>query len=184
MKRDDLIKLGIAEDVVDKIMALHGADIEGHKAKLTATQTEADVLKKQIEEANKTIEGFRGMDIDGIKRAADEWKAQAEQAQKDAEAQVASLRFEHALDGALSGAKAKNAKAVRALLDMSGLKLNEADGTIIGLNDQLEKIKSESDYLFQDDTPTPKIVTGGSPKTVIGDSVISAARKAAGLPTE
>lgn len=78
MKREDLIKLGIAEDLVDKIMALHGSDIEGHKTRLTTVQTELDGLKKQLSEANTAIEGFKKLDVDGIKAAADEWKAKAE----------------------------------------------------------------------------------------------------------
>jgi len=183
MKREDLIKLGIADEVVDKVMALHGADIETHKTRLTAAQTELDGLKAQLGEANNQIEAFRGMDVDGIRRAADEWKAKAEQAEVDAKKQLDDLRFNHALDGALSGAKAKNAKAVRALLDLAGMKLND-DGSIVGLTEQLENIKTENGYLFEDDQPTPRIVSGGQPKTVIGDPVILAARRAAGLSTK
>jgi len=182
MKREDLIKLGVAEDVVDKIMAAHGKDIEDHKSKLATAQTELDNLKSQLKDAGEAIEGFKKLDIDGVKKSADEWKAKAEQAEKDAQAQVAQLKFEHALDGALTGAKAKNAKAVKALLQADALKLNE-DGSILGLKEQLEKIKSEADYLFESDAPTPKVVAGGNNKSVITDPMILAARKAAGLPT-
>jgi hypothetical protein len=180
MKREDLTKLGLAEDVIDKIMGLHGSDIEGHKAKQTSTATELEGIKAQLLEAGKQIEAFKGMNVDQIKASADEWKAKAEQAAADGAAQVAALRFDHALEGALSGAKAKNSKAVKALLDNGSLKMNE-DGSILGLKEQLEKIKSENDYLFNDVAPTPKIVTGGNNQSVIGDAVVIAARKAAGL---
>ncbi len=183
MKREDLIKLGVAEDVVDKIMAMHGADIEGHKTRTTASQTELEGMRTQLGEANKQIEAFRGMDVDGIRRAADEWKAKAEQAQAEAKKQVDDLRFNHALDGALSGAKAKNAKAVRALLNLDGLKLDN-EGNLVGLTEQLEKIRTDNDYLFESDQQPPRIVTGGQPKSVIGDPMIQAARRAAGLPIE
>lgn len=183
MKREDLIKLGIAEDMVDKIMALHGADIEGHKTKLTAAQTELDGLKKQISDATATIEGLKKLDPEALQRAVDEWKAKAEQAQADAKKQLDDLRFNHALDGALAGAKAKNAKAVRALLNMDGLKL-DGEGNLVGLTEQLEKIRTDNDYLFESDQPTPKITTGGQSKSVIGDPIIQAARRAAGLPVE
>jgi len=182
MKREDLVKLEIAEELVDKIMALHGKDIEKHKTDLAAVTTERDGLKTQLADANTAIEGFKKLDVDGIKAAADEWKAKAEQAEKDAQAQIHTLKFEHALDGALTGAKAKNGKAVRALLQADALKLNE-DGSILGLKEQLEKIKSEADYLFESDEPAPKIVAGGKSKSVITDPMILSARKAAGLPT-
>jgi hypothetical protein len=93
------------------------------------------------------------------------------------------LKFDHALDGALSGAKAKNPKAVKALLSSDALKYNEADGSIVGLNEQLEKIKSENDYLFADAKEPPKIIAGGNNQSVVGDLQLEAMRKGAGLPT-
>ena len=182
MKRDDLIKMGIEEGVVDKIMALHGSDIEGNKAKLTTAQTEVDGLKVQLAEASEQIQAFKGMNIDQIKASADEWKTKAELATADAQKQIAALRFDHALDGALTGAKARNAKAVKALLSADALKFNEADGSIVGLNEQLAKIKTENDYLFETEGDNVKIVAGGNSQSVLGDSVINAARQAAGLP--
>ena len=52
------------------------------------TYSEADytALKNQLDEANQAIQNFKNMDIDGIKKSADEWKQKAEaleQAQKD-----------------------------------------------------------------------------------------------------
>lgn len=185
MNAEDLKKLGLEdEEVIQKIIVLHGKDIEGHKTKLTTAQTELDSTKAQLAEANKAIEGFKGMDIEGVKKSADEWKTKAETAQAEAAKQVAALKFEHTLGDALTGAKAKNAKAVKALLDLENLKLNETDGSIIGLDDQLKKIKESNDYLFDSETPLPKVVVGGNNKSVITDSVVQAARKAAGLPVE
>lgn len=181
MNKKELTDLGIAEDVAEKIIVLHGKDIESHKSKLTAAQADADATKAQLAEASKQIEAFKGMDIEGVKKSADEWKVAAEKAKTDAEAQLHALKFDHALDGALTGAKAKNLKVVKALLNTNDLKLGE-DGSIVGLNDQLEKVRSENDYLFESDEKPPKIITGGQSKSVISDAVVEAARKAAGLP--
>lgn len=182
MKREDLEKIeGLSKEAIDKIMALNGADIEKHKTAAETAKTEADGLKTQLTEANKQIEAFKGMDVEGVKKSADEYKAKFEQAQADAKKQVDQLKFDHALDGALTTAKAKNAKAVRALLNTELLKLAD-DGSISGLNDQIAKIKTDNDFLFEDDKPGPKIVAGGNNKTVLSDPVIMAARKAAGLP--
>jgi len=181
MKREDLIKLGIAEDMVDKIMALHGSDIESHKTKQSTTEAELKTAKDQLIEANKQIESFKGMDIEGVKKTADEWKSKAEQAAKDAADQVAKLKFDHALDGALTGAKAKNPKAVRALLDTEQLKFNDADGSIIGLKDQLEKIQKENDYLFASDDQPPTIVLGSNNQSVHTDAFEAAMLKGAGI---
>lgn len=184
MKREDLTKLGVAEDLVDQVMALHGKGVEKAKADLATANTELEGLKKQLADANSAIEGFKKLDVDGIKAAADEWKAKAEAAQAEAQQQVQALKFDHALEQALSGAKARNPKAVRALLDVANLKLNEADGSVIGLDAQLKQVKEANEYLFESDAATPKIVAGGNNKSVMTDAVVLAARKAAGLPVE
>jgi hypothetical protein len=65
---------------------------------------------------------------------------------------------------------------------MNNLKLNEADGSIIGLDDQLKKVKESSNYLFEGDEKTPRIVIGANSKPVILDKVEAAMRLGAELP--
>lgn len=184
MKREDLKKLlgdQASDELVDKIMAEHGKGIEKFKSDLAAAQQELEGITSQLTEASKQIESFKGMDIEGVKKSADEWKARAEQAAQDAQAQVSKLKFDHALESALTGAKARNAKAVTALLNTELLKLTD-EGAISGLKEQLETIQKEHDYLFESDTPPLKIVAGGNNKSITSDAVLDAARKAAGLP--
>jgi hypothetical protein len=182
MKREDLKKLGVADDLIDSIMALHGADIEAHKAKVTTAEETVTNLQTQLETANKQIEQFKGMKIEEIQAAADDYKAKFEKAQADAATQLAQVKFDHAIDGALKDAKAKSPKAVKALLDLAGLKLAD-DGTVSGLTEQLEKIRTENDYLFDGDTKTPRIITKTNNQTVLNDAQMAAMRKAAGLTT-
>jgi hypothetical protein len=180
MKREDLVALGIEGEALEKVMALHGQDIEKQKSALVAAQTELGTTQGQLTEANKAIEGFKGLDVAGIKAAADEWKVKAEQAQADAEAKVSALKFDYALDSALTGAKARNPKTVKALLNMEGLKLT--DEGVLGLKEQLETIKSANDFLFESDVPAPKVVAGSNNQSVVGDSFMQALRQGAGLP--
>ena len=180
MNKADLIALGVSEEVAGQVIILHGKDIESHKTQIAAAQAASEALKGQLAEADKVISGFKELDVDGIRAAADTWKVKAEQAEAESAAKVTALKFDHALDGALIGAKARNATAVKALLSRESLSLQE-DGSLSGLAEQLEKIKTENDYLFESATPLPKIVTGGGAVTVTSDPVIAAARKAAGL---
>ena len=184
MKREDLKALELTDEAIDQIMKLHGKTVEAQKATVTEAEKQVEALQGQLEEATKTIEGFRELDVDGIKAAADDWKSKAEQAKAEAEAEIGRLKFDHALEGALAGAKAKNAKAVKALLNFEELKLSQEDGSIIGLDKQLEKVRADAEYLFETDKPTPTIVTKGEGKNVITDSMVLAARRAAGLTIE
>jgi small-conductance mechanosensitive channel len=150
MKREFLEELKLEKELIDKIMAENGKDIEAEKAKVTTKSAEIDGLKTQLNEANKQIESFKGMDIEGIKKAADEYKTKAEQAEVEAKKQIEKLQFEYSLESELQKAGARNPKTVKALLNMESLK--NADGAIIGLKEQLEKLKTDEAYLFNAET--------------------------------
>lgn len=165
MKTEFLKGLNLPQEVIDKIMAENGKDIAAEQKKAEKIIQErdgyklkAENLETQVNDANAEIQKFKDMDVEGIKQAAEDWKEKAEKAKSDADAQISEMKFDYALTAALTGAKAKNAKAVKALLNMDGLKLT--DDKIIGLDEQLSQIKEENDYLFESDEPAPTIVKG------------------------
>ena len=167
MKTEFLKSLNLSQEVIDKIMAENGKDIavEQKKAEKVIQERDsyklkAESLETQVNDANTEIQKFKDRDIDGIKKAADDWKETAEKAKADADKQISQMKFDYALSAALTGAKAKNTKAVKALLDMDGLKFNDNDGKIVGLDEQLAQIKTDNDYLFESDEPAPEFVKG------------------------
>lgn len=186
MKREFLKELGLTDEQIDKIMGENGKDIEAQKAKTLIADEASKAVLKQLEEANAQIEGFKAMKIEDVQKAAAEWEGKARAAEEAAGAQVKQLKFDHALDAALIAAKARNPKAVRALLDLEQLSkgFNETDSSFSALETQLKEIRDSNGFLFEDNTPTPKIVTGGQNKSVLSDPVILAARRAAGLSNE
>ncbi len=175
-----LEKAGLEPEVLNKIIIEHGKDIEKHKTDLEAAQTTAENLQTQLDEANKQIKGFKEMDIESVKKSAEDWEAKAKTAQQEADEQIKQMKFAHALDGALTAAKVKDPVSVKAHLKVDDLKLAE-DGSIVGLNEQLESLIEEKDYLFDSEKPDPKIVTNTNNTTVVGDAFEAAMRKGAGL---
>lgn len=180
MKREFLknFKVGESElpkEVIDAILDENSRDIEATKTKFA----DYDEIKTQLEEANKSIESFKGMDIDGVKAAADEWKTKFEEAERTHAEKLAEMTFNGVLDTAISGAKGKNAKALRGLLDIEALKAssNQSDD----IKAALDALKESDGYLF--DTDTPPVYAGGTGGTPIGggDPGINAIRAAAGL---
>ena len=121
-----------------------------------ALREQRDALKSQLKEANDQIESFKGMDIEGVKAKAEEYKQKYEAEQAASEQKLNALKFDYAIESALGAAKAKNVKAARALLNTEALKLTD-DG-VVGLNEQLEKIKEENAFLFEDSEPKRRYV--------------------------
>lgn len=106
MKREEIKALlgdgNISEkldSIIDAIMKANGADIEKHKKEVEKLEeknknleSELTTNKQTLDEANAQIEKFKGMDIEGIKAGAEEWKTKYETAQ--AEVQKAKEQFE------------------------------------------------------------------------------------------
>ena len=75
----------------------------------------------------------------------------------DYENKINQIQFDYALDGALTNAKSKNNKALKALLDMNSIKYQE--GKLEGLQEQIEALQKDASYLF--DLNTAPTNTGG-----------------------
>lgn len=121
-----------------------------------------DQLKErdeQLEELGKKAKGHNELQQQ-ILELQEKHKKQAEEYQRKLDQQ----QFDFALEKALSSAKARNPKAVKALLDLETVKLDE-DGTLKGLEDQIKKLRESDGYLFEEAEETsqankPTFTTG------------------------
>ena len=105
--------------------------------------------EKQLRETTEQLSGLK--DKAGL---ADEYKSQidklteSQKAEKEGfEKQIVEMRHGYALDAALTAAKARNVKAVKAMLDMD--KITWEGDAIKGLDDQLKAIRESDGYLFE-----------------------------------
>lgn len=161
MKREFLEGLGLEKDVIDKIMAENGNDINREKAK-------ADEYKSQLDTAKETLKGFEGVDVSALQ--GEITKLNGTLAAKEAEykSKIADMEFDSVLEAAINGSKAKNAKAVKALLDLDTLKSSKNQTEDI--KKALEAVKADNDYLFGSDEP---ILNPVAPQSGTGSKGIS-----------
>ncbi len=106
---------------------------------LGLTEEQAEKVLLEMTELQKTVK-------ERDKQLADLQEQNAEQ-EKAHQAELAQVKLNNAIDNALAAAGAKNNKAVRALLDLSGVKLEE-DGKLAGFAEQLEALQKSDGYLF------------------------------------
>ena len=149
MNKDFLIAQGVPEANVEAIMAEHGKSVQAEQAKANTEKVRADGLETQLQTANTKLEGYDPA-----------WKETMKKEKASAQEEIEKLKFGYAIEAALKENKAKNNKAVMALLDMKGLKQN--GDSIVGLSEQLESIKKENDYLFESEEKPPKFVMPSS----------------------
>ena len=156
------------------------------KEKFDALKAEADDLQAQLSEANDTIQGFKDMDIDGIKAAADDYKQKYDDAKQDYEEKLAEMELDNMLQEKLSGVSFSSEYARKGVFEEIKAKgLKQDNGQILGFDDALNAIKEANPNAFANEKPTGK--TGGghmSGGDLDADVFIASARKAAGLETE
>lgn len=170
MKREDIVALGIEDkDVLDKILTLNGADIEKQKASVTALTAERDNYKEQLTAANQQIEQFKGLNVEQIQQAANDWKQKYEAAEADYQSKLAERDYNDAALAALTDVNftSKAAKtAFLSLLQEKQLKLES--GKLVGFDDILNQAKADDPAAFASDKPAPQFTgAGGNPSPAV-----------------
>lgn len=162
MKREFLQNLKVndqplSKEVIDAIMAENGRDIESAKKPFA----DYDTIKQQLDDARSTIKGFEDQDIDGVRKAAQDWEKKYNDAIAAHQQELADRDFSQLLETAITGFKGKNVKAISALLDvdvLKGSKNQEAD-----IKAALEGLKKDNGYLFDGEgTPPPYSAGAGT----------------------
>lgn len=163
MKKENLIEMGLTEEQAQKVMD----SIDGNfvtKARFNEVNEENKTLKKSVSDRDKQLEDLKKSSGDNAalqQQISDLQKANADQ-QKAHEAELNQLKLDNAVEVAISGAKAKNSKAVKAMLDMSKIKVGE-DGKLYGFDEQIEALKKSDVYMFDVEQQTQQQFTGFQP---------------------
>lgn len=123
------------------------------KHKFDEKNDEAKEYKRQLAERDEQLKdlGKKAKDHEELQQTIKDLQKENEDAKKDYEANLIKTRKEAKLELALKDAKAKNPKAVKALLDAEKISL---DGdNLVGLEEQLKALQESDSYLFGDGEP-------------------------------
>lgn len=162
-------------------------DYDKQKEKLDAAEDKAKTLEESLEK-------FKDVDPEALKQSIEDLKKELKQKDTEYAGKIADRDFEDVLKDAISGAKGKNAKAIRALLDLDTLKAskNQKDDVAAAIKALTEA--EDSAFLFaKDDGDEPddadddaagvvgKADVIGTVKGGSGDSFLAGLRSSMGL---
>lgn len=161
--KEQLIEMGLTDELAQKVIddVIDGNYIP--KTRFNEINEENKTLKKSISEYDEQLESLKKSSGDNealTKQISDLQTANAEQ-QKAHEKELKQLRLDNAIEIELSSAKAKNTKAVRAMLDMTKVTIGD-DGNLAGLKEQLDALQQSDAYMF-DAQPATQQFTGFQP---------------------
>lgn len=157
MKRDFLKELGIEDkDIINKILDENSADIGRAKGEVDDLKSQVSSLQSQLNDKKSELDSLKESTKD-YSDLADKIKAleleknqlavEKSQLTIDLDTKIAQIQKDHAIENVVRDAKAKNVKAVMALLDMD--KITYKDGQLSGATEQLDALKAGDDaFLF------------------------------------
>lgn len=134
-----------SEDIDRKVSAEIGKNFV-NRADFNSLNEAKKNLDKQISERDKQLEDLKRIDADGLQKEIQRLQNENKAAAETHQAEMNALRLNAALDAAITQAKGRNTTAIKALMDVSKLKLKD-DGCIDGLD--LESLKQSAPYLFE-----------------------------------
>lgn len=165
MKTDYLKNLGITEQsTIDAIMAENGRDINAAKGELENYKNQVSDLRGQLTAKDNEIATLQTKvaNVDNLTAEVAQLKTDNTNLTNELNTKVTQMQKAHAIENGVRDAKAKNVKAVMALLDMEKITYNE--DKLEGLSEQLTALQGgeTTSFLFGEANPAP---AGSSPST-------------------
>lgn len=167
MKKEDLVKLGLDDETAKKAAEASAEELKGYipKARFDEINNDKKKLELDVRERDTQLETLKNStgDVETMKKTIETLQADNKTKDTAHAAEIKQLKVESGITAVLSASKAKNAKAVKALLDIDLEKIEFGeDGSIKGLEDQVKKLQGAEDSKFLFDTETKKTQIKGA----------------------
>lgn len=151
MKTEDLKKLGLEQEAINKIMEWNGQDINAEKEKTEAAERERDNYKSQLDTATQTLENFEDVDPESMQKTIDDLNQKLKDKDKEYADKEAERIFLDGLKELIRKEGGRNEKAVLAMLDLEALK--QSKNQTEDAKKALDAVKESDAYLFGMDEP-------------------------------
>lgn len=147
MNKEELLKLGLSEEQIEKVLSVNTEQLEGFipKSRFDEVNNTKKQLEKDLKDRDVQLENLKNSsgDVETMKQTIENLQRDNKAAKDNFEAELAKFKLESAIDTTLLGSNVINTRAVKALLDIDKIKL---DGDVlIGINEQIEALKNAED---------------------------------------
>lgn len=166
MKREFLKGLGLEDTLIDQIMDENGKDINKANEKVKNLEAEVTNTKELLTNANKEIDSYKSMDIEAIKKSAEDYKTKFETAEKEHQAKLSQIEYDNKLDKYVGTLNLKNDIYKNAVISKIKEKELKFDGdTLLGAEELVKGFKEQYADAFADTKPKPNFAdtTPGNP---------------------
>lgn len=153
MERKALEEMGLEKDQINTIMSDYGKSVNGYKEQVATLTAERDSFKNQVDESNKQLDDLKGKikDNDEAQKQIADLQQQLKDSEKNAQAELLSVKKNNAINNALRDAHVRDNKAIMPFLNTDDIKYSD-DG-LSGLKGQIEELQKSKSFLFEQPKP-------------------------------
>lgn len=153
MKKEDLLELGLNETQAEAVFKMRGKGIEATKLEISGLKETQSTLEQARDDALSQLQAIKdsAVDIDDynkLKDASEKFEDKIKELGVNHSKEIEAIKFDHILDDKIkeAGAFKGSSKFVKSALNKEALKFE--DGKVIGLDEEIERVKSEHVNLF------------------------------------
>lgn len=160
MTKKELIELGLSEEDAKKVEEASKEELKVYvpKDRFDEVNNRKKQLESDVTERDKQLEELKNNvgNAEELSKQIETLQAENKASNEKHEAEVKEIKITNAIEKSLTGAKAKNIKAVKALLELENVELLE-DGSIKDLDKQIKALRENEDtgFLFNSEDTTP-----------------------------
>ena len=150
MKKEELVKLGLDEETAEKIANASAEELKGFvpKSRFDEVNNAKKTAEDTVKERDQQIESLKSAgNVDDLKQQIITLQNENKAKDEAHAAELLKVRIDFDVEAALTEAKAKNHKAVKALLDLEKAELGD-DGKVKGLREQIAALTKVEDSKF------------------------------------
>ncbi len=177
MKVEFLKGLGLTEEQIQSIQAESGKEIQKYKDENTTLKADNDNKQELLDNANKEIDSYKSMDIEAIKKSAEDYKTKYETAEKEHQTQLSQIEYDNKLEKYVDGLDLNNDIDKNEVISRIKKKELKFDGdTLLGGEELVKGFKEKYAEAFIDTKPKPTFAdsTPGMPRNSDDDTLRAA----------
>lgn len=162
MDKKFLEDLGLTEEQINSVLTQNTAELDAvnkdvakYKKQAETYKTKSDGFEEQLKSANTEIQSYKDMDIDGIKKSAEDWKTKYETETKALNDAIAQKDYDYATKDFMNQFDFvdDDAKEI-ATLKFKAKEFKLEEGKFLGADDFMKQYKEDHKALFKSEEST------------------------------
>lgn len=152
MTTEELTALGLTEEQAKKVFELHGKGLTKAQKEAEDLKTQNQSLQSQLDTANATLDKFKDVDVESIKKDVETYKKKAEDAKEELETKLRTRDQDDWLKGkydeyGVASPYARKSLSSEIRDEKDGLKWK--DGAFLGFDDFMKAAKEKDSGLYK-----------------------------------